>query len=134
MDQSMPILTTIFTSARPQLKWVNACAQVRQMMLQNQANAIAQEGELSRYIAKVNDEISDTIREQYQEQEKVEDKVNQEWDEYIRGVAPYQTPTGPVELPNNGSPWYLAPNGSYHQIPPGVNPAPGWQKLEPKQG
>jgi len=134
MDQSMPILTTILASLRPQLKWVNACTQVRQMMLQNQANAIAAEGQLSRYISQVNDEISDMGRQAYEEQEQVEDKVSEDWHEYIMGTGTYTTPAGPVELPNNGSPWYLAPNGNYYQIPPGANPAPGWQKLEPKEG
>ena len=88
MNQSMPVLTTIIASAKMQLKWVNACAQVRQMMMQNIANSIAQQGQLSRYISQVSDEISDTSRQIYQEQEQVEDKVAQEWHEYMMGETP----------------------------------------------
>jgi len=85
MDQSMPILTRIVASPKAQLKWVNACSQVRQMMIQNMSNAIAQQGQLSRYISQVNDDISDTVRQVYQEQQNVEDKVSKEWQDMMLG-------------------------------------------------
>ena len=64
MDKAMPVLTTIVASSKPQLKWVNAYAQ-------SQSNDAAEyccrqsqdEGMLSRYIAKVSDDISEMGRE-----------------------------------------------------------------------
>ncbi|MGD0388694.1 MAG: S8 family serine peptidase [Tepidisphaeraceae bacterium] len=86
MDQSMPTLTTILASTKAQLKWVNACAQVRQMMIQNMSNAIAQEGQVSRYISQVSDQISDAGRQAYQEQQKIEDEVSKEWQDMMLGA------------------------------------------------
>lgn len=134
MQQSMPLLATMIASARPQLKWVNACMQVSQMMQQNIASAIAQEGMLSRYIAKTSDEISDIIRSSYEDRIKVEERAAKEFDDYIRGVNTYQGPNGPVQLPNNGNPWYVDPSGGYHQSQPGQDPDSGWQPLKPVQG
>jgi len=49
------------------------------------SNAIAQQGQLSRYISQVNDDISDTVRQVYQEQQNVEDKVSKEWQDMMLG-------------------------------------------------
>ena len=66
---------------------------------------------------------------------KVEDKVSQEWHEYIMGVATYNGANGPIELPNTGNPWYMDPQGGYHQAPPGGPPeGSGWTALKPVEG
>ena len=102
------------------------------MMQNNIANAIAQAGALSRYISNINNEISDMERQQYEEQCKAEDRVSHEWHEYILGVGTYAGPEGPVELPTNRpEPWYVDPEGGYHQPPSNEVPDPSWKRLEP---
>ena len=131
LDQNMSLMTSIVASAKPQLKWVNACAQVRQMMQQNIAQAVADDGALSQYISRVNDEISDIGRQEYAEQQKAEDRVDNEWHEYIAGVNTYAGPDGPVDLPNSGTtPWFVDPNGIYHQPANGEVPDDSWKQLQ----
>lgn len=53
---------------------------------------------LSRYIAQINDEITQINREAYEYQRRAMDRVNRNFVNYIRGVEEYQNPYGSTSI------------------------------------
>ncbi len=85
MGQAMPLMAAFIKSGRPQLRWLNEVLQVSVMMQENMRNQINAQGELSNYISRVSDEISDENRREYERQCQIEEQLADEWDAVIRG-------------------------------------------------
>ena len=85
MGQVMPLMAAFIKSGRPQLRWLNEVLQVSVMMQENMRNQINAQGELSNYISRVSDEISDENRREYERQCQIEEQLADEWDAVIRG-------------------------------------------------
>lgn len=114
LDDAMRILRTMEWSLRPDLKWYAGVAQVAQMMQSNAYASIRQAGELSRYISRVNNEVSDIIRNSYENTQRVNDRVHERFDQYIRGVDAYDSPfdrNERIEVPSGYDRAFVNPLG-----------------------
>lgn len=136
LEEQYKLFQTIVYSMRPQLEWYNKYQQIAQMMVQSQIDASNRALDLSRYIARVNNSITETIRKSYQDRQSVMDRVNARWDQHIRGVESYQGPfnRGSVELPSGYNEAWTNASGEYVlSNDPNFNPNIGsnanWQRM-----
>ncbi len=65
LDEATKVFQTMIASLRPNMPWFNRYLQLVQMLAQNQLEQTGRVGELSRYIARTNDEINDLRRQAY---------------------------------------------------------------------
>ena len=131
-----PILQVINNSFKVNPLWEYKISQVYYQMVQQQRQMLQSIGELSRYISRTNNEISDMLMKSYQERDRIYDKVNSQWSEYIRSVDVYKDPVNncDVEIPNNferawtdGSDYIFSENPDFD---PNQSPGPNWTPLE----
>ena len=72
------------------------------LFVNGQYAAIRAAGELSRQLARNNDEITDSLREGYEAQQAAYDRVFDGFSDYVRGVDRYVVPDiGRVTLPSS---------------------------------
>jgi hypothetical protein len=140
LDAQVALLHTMVSSVRIGLKWFNGYMYVVQLWQQRQYAAIRQAGELSRHIAKNNEEISDMIRGSYENQQRAYDRVNDNFSKYIRGVERYNQPFDgkPVELPSGYDNAWVSSSGEYVlSNDAGYNPNVGstaeWRRMKATQ-
>ncbi len=140
LDEMNKLFQTILDSQRLNLQWFNKYNQVVQMLVQQQIRNIQRVGELSRYIAKTSNEISDMMRKSYEERQASQDRINQNFSQYIRGVETYRDPDRgeSVELPSGyNNAWYNGSTNEYlvtesQLYNPNVEASGNWTKLEKK--
>jgi len=140
LDEQYKIFQTISYSMRQNLKWFNRYQQLVQAMVQNQIAATNRVGDLSRYIARTNDEISATIRRSYETRQAAMDRINERFDRYIRGVDEYQNPfsQSTVQLPSGyGEAWVNSAGEYIVSDSPNFNPNVGsnreWRRMAKEQ-
>lgn len=140
LDRQAPLLQAIFASARVNRLWFAHVLQVREAWMQNQMQAIRNAAELSRYIARTSNEISDMQQQAWENRRASEDRSAEAFSEYIRGVESYRDPYAghEVQLPTGYSEVWASRNGDYILAnDPGFNPnvsAQGtWQRIEPSR-
>jgi hypothetical protein len=141
LDEMAKLFQTILDSQRLNLHWFNKYNQVVQMLVQRQIRSIQRVGELSGYIAKTHDEISDMMRKSYEERQASQDRINRNFSEYIRGVETYHDPVrgGTVELPSGyNNAWYNGSTNEYivtdsQLYNPNVEAQGDWTKLEKRE-
>ena len=92
-----PIYRAIFASMKPTREWFNAVTQICRIAQQQIANDVKAAGQLSRYIAQVNNDISADIDASYKKTCDSEDKVFNAIDETVRGVDTYKGADGEVD-------------------------------------
>jgi hypothetical protein len=137
LPATMKIAETMINSTRINLQWFNKYAQLCQALTQAQMNQIRAAGELSRYISRTSNEISDMMMKSYEERQASQDRINKNWSQYMRGVEEYHDPIagGSVELPSgynnawvNGSGEYIVTDSL--DFNPNVELNGNWQQLE----
>jgi hypothetical protein len=138
LDRIMPIFNTINGSAKVNLQWYNAQAQIARMMQENVRQAGERAVELSRYISRVNDEISDIIRSSYENTQRTMDRCHDKFSNYIRGVEKYENPFKdyPLEVPSGYDRVFTNPLGEViltndHLFDPGTVSNQDWRELKP---
>ncbi|HOX58651.1 MAG TPA: hypothetical protein P5205_20655 [Candidatus Paceibacterota bacterium] len=140
LDQAAKVFETMIHSTRINLQWFSQYSQLVQALTQAQMNQIRAAGELSRYISRTSNEISDMMRQSYEQRQASQDRINQNWSQYMRGVDEYRDPVAgrPVELPSgyqnawvNGSGEYIVTDSA--NFNPNVELDGNWQKLERKE-
>jgi hypothetical protein len=110
-----------------------------EILVKNQLQQIRQAGELSRYIAKTNDEISDMRRKAYEDRQASQDRISANFSQYIRGVDEYHNPieNRNVELPSGFKQAWTNPLGEYivsddTNFNPNLGSNQRWERLERK--
>ena len=92
LDAVTPLFTAVITSQKTTLDWFARHRYVQQLFINRQNQAIRSAGELSKYIARVNDEITEINRQAYENQQKTYDHIYNQHSKYIRGVETYKNP------------------------------------------
>jgi len=102
LEEQYKLFQAILYSEKLNIQWMNRYAQVRDMMTQNQIDASNRAVQLSQYLSRVNNQISDTIRQSYERRQAAMDRASAKFDQTIRGVEEYRNPFegGSVELPS----------------------------------
>jgi hypothetical protein len=137
LDQTTKLFETMIHSTRINLDWFNQYAQLVQALTQAQMNQIRAAGELSRYISRTSNEISDMMRQSYEQRQAAQDRINKNWSQYMRGVDEYHDPVAgrAVELPSGYGNAWVGGNGEYivtdsATFNPNVELNGNWQRLE----
>jgi hypothetical protein len=138
LDRQAPLLQTICASARVNRGWFGRVIQVREAWIQNRMQAIRSAGELSRYIARTSDEISDMQQQAWENRRASEDRSAEAFSEYIRGVETYHDPYGDrdVQLPTGYSDVWMSRGGDYilandPNFNPNVSATGTWERVDP---
>jgi hypothetical protein len=138
LDRQAPLLQAISASVRLGPRWFGHVQQVRELWIQNQMQAIRNAGELSRYIARTTDEMSDAQQQAWQNRRASEDRTAEAFTRYIRGVENYRDPYSDreVQLPTGYSEVWASKDGQYILgNDPGFNPnqnnVGSWQRIVP---
>ena len=115
LDDASALMHSVVFSAQVNQRWLNEYLQVVQLWNQGQLQSIQSAGELSRYIAQVNDDILDITTQTFERQQQVNDRISEQMSETIRGVETYETPFDdfPVELPGGYENAWTTANGDY---------------------
>lgn len=136
LDDAARVFHAMIASVQLDLKWFNRYQQLVQMLVQSQMQAIQRAGELSRYIARTNNEISDMIRQSWQQRQAAEDRIYSNFSQYIRGVEVYQNPFDDraVELPSGYGEVWANRSGEYilsesPNFDPNVGSPAEWRRL-----
>jgi hypothetical protein len=130
-------MQAIASSTRINLQWFNAYLQVWEMWKANVMQSIQNAGNLSRYIAGINNQITAMNRQAWEQQQASHDRISRRFSEYIRGVDTYQNPVTnqPVQLPGGyGRAWtnalgeyIVSDSASYN---PNIGSSTNWQALQ----
>lgn len=138
LDDASSLMHTVVFSTQVNRRWLNEYLQVVDLWHRGQLQAIQSAGELSRYIAQVNDEILDITNETFERQQVVQDRLSREWSETIRGVDSYQDPflEDSIELPSGFDDVWASANGEYilsnnALFDPNIGSNIDWERLRP---
>jgi hypothetical protein len=112
--------------------WAANYQAVFDLFLQGQYAAIRSAGELSQYLARNADEISDINRRAYAEQQAAYDRVQDGFTEYIQGVEPYEVPeVGRVLIANDVDVCSYGQEPHVLLLPGGSGCPQGMERLRP---
>ena len=138
LDRQAPLLQTMFASARVNRPWFGRLLQVREAWIQNQMQAIRNAGELSRYISRTSNEISDMQQQVWENRRASEDRSAEAFSRYIRGVETYHDPYAgrEIELPTGYGNVWASRDGDYilandPNFNPNVSAQGTWQRIDP---
>jgi hypothetical protein len=136
LDRQTKLMQVIASSVRVNLQWFNAYQQVWAMWHANVMQSIQNAGNLSRYIAGINNEITAMNRQAWNEQQTSQDRISRRFSEYIQGVATYRNPTNnqPIQLPSGYSQAWANPSGEYivsdsASYNPNIGSTSNWQPM-----
>jgi hypothetical protein len=136
LDRQTKLMQVIASSVRVNLQWFNAYQQVWAMWQANVMQSIQNAGNLSRYIAGINNEITAMNRQAWNEQQTSQDRISRRFSEYIRGVDTYRNPTNnqPIQLPSGYSQAWANPSGEYivsdsASYNPNIGSTRNWQPM-----
>jgi len=127
---------TILHSFDLNLQWYNRYTQLVQQIIAQNIQNIKSLGELSRYIAKTNDEISQIIIDGYNSRQAVNDRIADNFSRTIRGVETLAEPGGSnVELPLGYDNAWISDGGEYivsddPLFNPNFNSEFNWERLK----
>lgn len=114
LDKIADLCGTMARSFRINPRWFARYNQLTDMLVRQQIQHINSLGELSRYISRTNDEISNMMMESYRQRQAAQDRVAENFSRYIRGVDEYVTPDRDrVELPSGYRHAWRGPNNEY---------------------
>jgi hypothetical protein len=136
LDRNASLLQAMSASLRINPAWFARYMQVVQLWQQSQMRAIQSAGELSRYIAQTNDEITAMHREAWEGQQASRDRVSRQFSEYVRGVEAYDDPVAghAIELPGGYRDYWVSGSGEYilsdeASFNPNVGSTQSWQQM-----
>jgi len=138
LDRQAPLLQAMSASVRVNRSWFAHYLQVQEAWVQNRMNAIRRAGELSRYLARTSDEMSDMQMQAWENRQASQDRSAQAFSEYIRGVETYHDPYGDrdVQLPSGYNDVWVSRGGEYilandPNFNPNVSATGTWQRVDP---
>jgi len=101
LDGLADLFQTMMASLQLNPQWYTRYVQCQQGMVQNQVQQIDRIGQVSQYVSRVNDEISEGMAAAYDRQQQAYDAVATSISQAIRGVDAYEDPGqgAQVELP-----------------------------------
>jgi hypothetical protein len=139
LDSQARLYQAMVKSFQVNLQWLNKYVQIVRMLTQQQIRRIHQIGELSRYLSRTSNEISDMMMQAYENRQAAHDRISTNFSQMIRGVDEWVDPTSGVhtELPSgydnawvNGLGEYvLSENPNYN---PNIGSNQNWQRLTRK--
>ena len=139
LDGNARLYETIVKSFTVNLQWLNKYVQVVRMLTQQQIQSIHRIGELSRYISRTSNEISDMMMEAYENRQAAYDRISTSFSQTIRGVDEWIDPGSGThtELPagydnawvNGLGDYVLSESPSYD---PNIGSNQNWQRLAKK--
>ena len=140
LDRQAPLLQAMSASVRVSRGWFARYLQVREMWVQNQMNAIRSAGELSRYLSRTNEEMSQMQQQAWENRQAADDRRAEAFSEYVRGVETYHDPYGDrdVQLPSGYGDVWVSRGGEYilandPNLNPNVSATGTWQRVDPVQ-
>lgn len=140
LDGLSGLLQAMVASVRVDMGWFSKYQQVVRMWQQNQMQAIRNAGELSRYIARTNDEISAMMRESYDNRQRSQDRINERFSRYVRGVETYENSFEgrDVDLPSGYNEAWVSGQGEYilsndPNFNPNVGSTTGWRRMKQQE-
>ena len=140
LDARRPLFQSMVNSVRINPVWFGKYLEVVALWQKGQMQAIRQAGELSRYIAKTNDEIRELHRQAYENQQASQDRVNANFSKALRGVEAYHDPVQDqrIELPSGYDDAWVSGNGEYilsndANFNPNVGDTQNWQRMRTTQ-
>jgi len=139
LDKAAPQFQSMIDSFRVNPQWFSRYNQLVEALIQAQIRQIRSIGELSRYISRTSNEISDSMMRSYNDRQKVYDRIGENFSEYVRDTEHYVNPIegSDVELPGGYDHVWTNASGEYILTDsPGYNPNvesnKNWQELEKK--
>jgi hypothetical protein len=139
LDKAAPQFQAMINSFRVNPQWFSRYNQLVEGLIQAQIRQIRSIGELSRYISRTSNEISDSMMRSYNERQKVYDGIGENFSEYVRGTEHYDNPFegSDVELPGGYDHVWTNALGEYILTDsPAYNPnqehSGSWQELQRK--
>ncbi len=139
VDENAKILETMVRSGRINLEWYNKYSQLVEALTDYQNRQIANAGVISRIISRTSDEISEMRRQSYEATQASRDRINENYDQYIRGVDVYRNPDDGtrVELPSGYNHAWRGLNDEFivtdnPNFNPNVELKGNWTQLEPQ--
>jgi hypothetical protein len=139
LDNQARLYQTMVKSFQVNVQWFNKYVQVVRMLTQQQIQRIHQIGELSRYLSRTSNEISDMMMQAYENRQAAYDRISTNFSQTIRGVDEWTDPASGTrtELPSgydnawvNGlGDYVLSESPSYN---PNIDSNQNWQRLTRK--
>lgn len=139
LDTQARLYQTMVKSFQVNVQWFNKYVQVVRMLTQQQIQRIHQIGELSRYLSRTSNEISDMMMQTYENRQAAYDRISTNFSQTIRGVDEWTDPASGTrtELPSgydnawvNGlGDYVLSESPSYN---PNIESNQNWQRLTRK--
>jgi len=130
------LFQAIISSLRPNLQWFNRYVQLVQVLSQTQTDPTRRLGDLSQYVARTSDEMSEPRRQLYQKQQAAQDKINAAIAGFVPGLQEYQNPSDKrsIQLPAGYRDVWASASGEFLlSDDAGLNPNSAssvkWQKL-----
>jgi hypothetical protein len=136
LDDRTRMYQTIVSSLKPNLKWFNRYVQLVQILSPNQLDPMRKLGDLSQYVPRTTDEISEPRQKLYQAQQAVQEKINLAFAGVVPGTQLWQNPSDKrsIYLPVGYSEVWASPGGDYLLSSGGLDPNRGangpWKKLD----
>jgi hypothetical protein len=138
LDRQAPLLQAIFASVRINRMWFARVLQLREAWIQNQMQAIRNAAELSRYISRTSNEISELQQQAWENRQASQDRSAEAFSRYIRGVDTYHDPSAgrEIELPTGYADVWASRDGEYilandPNFNPNVSARGTWQRIDP---
>ncbi|HEX3147937.1 MAG TPA: hypothetical protein VHR66_07620 [Gemmataceae bacterium] len=115
LDAATPLMLASVHSAQIQPKWFGQYMYVSDLYQNRMAQGIANAKKISDTITRNSDEIFKMYSDAYWSRQKSQDRVHQQFSDYIRGVARYDTPHEkyPVQLPSGYKNAWSSASGEY---------------------
>jgi hypothetical protein len=137
LDARTRIFQTVISSVRPNLEWYNRYVQLVQVLSQSPLEGIKRVSELSHFIPRTTDEITDLRRQACERQQSGQERINARFAQYIRGVEEYHNPADNriIQLPAGYSQVWTSTSGDYvlsedSNFNPNTGSSKEWQPLE----
>jgi hypothetical protein len=130
LEARTPMMQTVASSLKHELKWVNKYAQLKEVLQQQGLDAIAEAGKRSKIISQLNDDILKIRREVYENEQKAFQKANDAWCEYIGGMSTTYNPrTGTSVSAPNGAAVFQQGGNYYYTFDPNDPNVAGMQRV-----
>ena len=138
LDQAMPLLILIYSSARENLQWAAEVRRLNQQLIANYAQQSDAALALSQHIAENQKQIGAMLSSSFAKREAAESRSLDGFSQAIRGVETYQTASGDhLEVPLGWDHYFSNPNSDQILLVNGSLPSElkrqGWVEMQKSQ-
>jgi len=135
LDQAMPLLILIYSSARQNLEWAEEVKRLNQQLIANYAHQSDAALAVSQHLAKNQQQISAMLSSSFAKRDAAESRSLDGFSQAIRGVDTYQTPSGDhLEVPLGWDHYFSNPNSDQVLLVNGSLPSEikreGWVEMQ----